>query len=155
MHDLLPKGKSQRDSSNSTPRRRRSRVASADGPDPIDIHVGARIRLRRTLMGLSQSELGKAVGLTFQQIQKYERGANRVSASMLHHLGQVLDVPVSFFFDDLPEDVKSVPSTSRDDTIGRRESLELLRHYYGIPDTVRKQVYDLVKALGREDGNVQ
>lgn len=137
------------------PRRGRSRTASQDGPDPIDIHVGARVRLRRTLMGFSQSQLGEAVGLTFQQIQKYERGANRISASMLHHLGQVLDVPVSFFFDDLPEDVKSVPSPSRDDPIGRRESLELLRHYYEIPDTVRKQIYDLVKSLGRENGNVR
>eukprot|EP01035_Chromulina_nebulosa_P063261 gene63261-86543_t len=72
-------------------------------PSPIDVHVGSRIRLRRTLMGLSQERLGEALGLTFQQVQKYERGVNRVGASRLFDLSRVLDVPISFFFDDLPE----------------------------------------------------
>ena len=67
-----------------------------EGPHPIDIHVGARLRLRRTLLGLSQEKLGEAVGITFQQLQKYERGANRISASRLYHLALVLDVPVGF-----------------------------------------------------------
>ena len=72
------------------------------GPSPVDVHVGNRIRLRRTLLQMSQEKLGDALGLTFQQVQKYERGANRVSASRLFDLGRVLEVPVSFFFDDLP-----------------------------------------------------
>ena len=133
--------------------RKRRRSATRDGPDPVDMHVGARIRLRRTLLGLSQSELGTALGLTFQQVQKYERGANRVAASTLHRLAGALDVPVSFFFDDLPDELMLPPGTNGDDTLTRRESLELLRGYYTIPDGVRKQVYDLVKSLRRDNGN--
>src|SRR5262245_8084214 len=74
--------------------------------DPVDVHVGSRVRLRRTLLGLSQERLGEAVGLTFQQIQKYERGANRIGASRMYDLAHVLDVPVSFFFEDMPEEVR-------------------------------------------------
>jgi len=72
-------------------------------PNPVDVHVGARMRLRRTLLGISQEKLGEAIGLTFQQIQKYERGTNRISASRLFDLARVLDVPISFFFDDMPD----------------------------------------------------
>ena len=75
-------------------------------PNPVDIHVGSRVRLRRTLLGLSQEKLGEAVGLTFQQIQKYERGANRIGASRLFEFSRILDVPVSFFFDDMAERAK-------------------------------------------------
>src|SRR6476620_12335762 len=70
-------------------------------PNPVDVHVGSRVRLRRTLLGMSQERLGEAIGLTFQQVQKYERGANRVGASRLFDLSRVLDVPVSFFFEDM------------------------------------------------------
>lgn len=136
----------------SPPRRGRRRVTSSEGPDPIDIHVGARMRLRRTLLGLTQGGLGKALGLTFQQIQKYERGSNRIAASTLHRLAHVLDVPVSFFFDDMPVDMAIRPSTDQEDALTRRESLELLRHYYRVPEAQRKQVYDLIKAMGRGDG---
>jgi transcriptional regulator with XRE-family HTH domain len=72
-------------------------------PNPVDVHVGARVRLRRTLLGLSQERLGEAIGLTFQQVQKYERGANRIGASRLYDLSRVLDVPVSFFFEDMDD----------------------------------------------------
>src|ERR1700682_6327022 len=75
--------------------------SKTDGPDPIDVQVGSRVRLRRNMLGLSQEKLGEAIGLTFQQIRKYERGANRMGASRLHDLSHVLDVPVSFFFDDM------------------------------------------------------
>src|SRR3546814_3329079 len=84
---------------------RRGRKPSAGrtgSPDPVDVHVGGRVRLRRTLLGMSQEKLGSALGLTFQQIQKYERGTNRIGSSRLHQLSRVLDVPVSFFFDDMP-----------------------------------------------------
>ena len=83
--------------------RSRSEPRSSAAAGPVDVHVGNRIRLRRTLLGLSQEKLGEALGLTFQQIQKYERGANRVGASRLYDLSQVLDVPIGFFFDDMQE----------------------------------------------------
>ncbi|MGE4281644.1 MAG: helix-turn-helix domain-containing protein [Magnetospirillum sp.] len=134
-------------------RSRRLRSATRDGPDAIDVHVGARIRLRRTLLGLSQGELGKALGLTFQQVQKYERGANRVAASTLYRVANTLDVPVSFFFDDLPDGPGHSLSGNSDDALSRRESLELLRGYYTLPDSIRKQVYDLVKSLRRMHGD--
>src|SRR6201990_1947648 len=76
-------------------------------PSPIDVHVGSRIRLRRTLLGMSQERLGEALGLTFQQVQKYERGSTRVVPSRLFDLSRVLDVPISFFFDDMPESLAS------------------------------------------------
>ena len=107
-------------------------------PRPIDVHVGSRIRLRRTLLGMSQERLGEALGLTFQQVQKYERGVNRVSASRLFDLSHVLDVPIGFFFDDVPDAVLS-----------RRETLELVAAYYRILDpAVRQRVLDLIKSLG-------
>src|SRR5437660_7684075 len=80
---------------------RRPGRQKGDKPNPIDTHVGSRVRLRRNMLGLSQEKLGTAIGLTFQQVQKYERGANRIGASRLHELSPVLDVPVSFFFDDM------------------------------------------------------
>src|SRR5712671_2327965 len=90
---------------------RRPGRQKGDKPSPIDIHVGSRVRLRRNMLGLSQEKLGGAIGLTFQQVQKYERGANRIGASRLHDLSQVLDVPVSFFFDDTdPVRVPAIPA---------------------------------------------
>ena len=77
----------------------------ANEPNPIDVHVGKRVRARRTLMGLSQSKLGKAIDTTFQQVQKYERGMNRISSSRLYQIAQVLDVPIPYFFDDLPAEI--------------------------------------------------
>jgi len=133
-------------------------------PSPIDVHVGTRIRLRRTLLGMSQERLGEALGLTFQQVQKYERGVNRVGASRLFDLSRVLDVPISFFFDDMPESLASSygNNTGRrgsgvseahdgfaDDALNRRETLELVRAYYRITDpAVRKRVFDLIKSMG-------
>lgn len=134
---------------------------------PIDIHVGGRIRLRRTLMGMSQERLGEALGLTFQQVQKYERGVNRVGASRLFDLSRVLDVPISFFFDDMPEPLSAIHGTHQatraaggfaeaqdgfpvpDDNMNRRETLELVRAYYRILDPAqRKRVFDLIKSMG-------
>jgi transcriptional regulator with XRE-family HTH domain len=137
-------------------------------PSPIDVHVGHRIRLRRTLMGMSQERLGEALGLTFQQVQKYERGVNRVGASRLFDLSRVLDVPISFFFDDMPDSLASnfggLPNRRTsgqadgqdafgDDTLSRRETLELVRAYYRIIDpAVRKRVFDLIKSMGPAEG---
>lgn len=132
-----------------------------EGPNPIDIHVGARLRLRRTLLGLSQEKLGEAVGITFQQLQKYERGANRISASRLFNLSQVLGVPVGFFFDDMPDPDAMATAAENDlppsstaeevDSMARRETLELVRAYYRINETaVRRRAFDLIKALAGE-----
>ncbi len=131
-------------------------------PNPVDRHVGLRIRLRRKELGISQERLAESIGLTFQQVQKYERGANRVGASRLFDLSRVLDVPVSFFFDDMDFRVAAAspaliagldaePQTAGLDVMAKRETLELVRAYYRIanPD-VRRRVYDLAKALGGE-----
>jgi transcriptional regulator with XRE-family HTH domain len=135
-------------------------------PSPIDVHVGSRIRLRRTLLGMSQERLGDALGLTFQQVQKYERGANRVGASRLFDLSRVLDVPVSFFFDDLPAPYAAAGARSSsqqvggfaesqdgfggaDDLFTRKETIDLVRAYYRISELpVRKRVLDLIKSMG-------
>jgi transcriptional regulator with XRE-family HTH domain len=139
----------------------RRRRRKSDKPNPIDVHVGSRLRLRRTLLGMSQERLGEAIGLTFQQVQKYERGANRVGASRLYDLSRVLDVPVSFFFDDInPEtaaaargepgedDDDATPRRHDPDPMMRRETLELVRAYYRIPDPqIRRRLFDLTKAI--------
>lgn len=128
-------------------------------PNPIDVHVGSRVRLRRTLLGMSQEKLGEALSLTFQQIQKYERGANRIGSSRLFQLANVLDVPVSFFFDDMPDAVAGnlPPGLSESSTpkfeqekLSRRETLELVRAYYRVADpAVRKRIFELVKAVAK------
>lgn len=125
-------------------------------PNPVDVHVGSRVRLRRTLLGLSQEKLGEAIGLTFQQVQKYERGANRIGASRLFDLSRVLDVPVSFFFDDMPGENVSVDESDlaspdmgfEADPMAKRETLELVRAYYRISEpAVRKRLFELTKAV--------
>jgi len=137
------------------------KVEKEHRPSPIDVHVGSRVRLRRTLLGMSQERLGEALGLTFQQVQKYERGVNRIGASRLFDLSRVLDVPISFFFDDLPSSVGGSQGFANrvagfaeaqegfgDDTLHRRETLELVRAYYRIQDpAVRRRVFDLIKTL--------
>ncbi len=144
----------------------------ASTPNPIDVHVGRRLRLRRTLLGMSQERLAELLGLTFQQVQKYERGVNRIGSSRLYELGQILNVPVSFFFDDLPEDQPAAGSVStglaeeaamfeheKDDdglALDKRETLELVRAYYRIRDpALRKRLFDLTKALANLDTEVQ
>ena len=126
-------------------------------PDPVDIHVGARVRLRRTLLGMSQEKLGNALGLTFQQVQKYERGANRIGSSRLFQLSKILDVPVSFFFDEMTTDTTKKADGMAEgnrqvfevDKLSRRETLELVRAYYKITDpSVRKKIFEMVKAVG-------
>jgi transcriptional regulator with XRE-family HTH domain len=146
---------------NQKPAGGRRRRRKSDKPNPIDVHVGSRVRLRRTLLGMSQEKLGEAIGLTFQQVQKYERGANRVGASRLYDLSRVLDVPVSFFFDDISTEVAAaaagepVPGGAaaiagryEPDPMMRRETLELVRAYYRIPDgQIRRRLFDLTKAI--------
>ena len=128
-------------------------------PNPVDMHVGARVRLRRTLLGLSQEKLGEAIGLTFQQVQKYERGANRIGASRLYDLSKVLDVKVSYFFEDMsdqiaarsPRQIRGMvqeEDSYEPDPMAKRETLELVRAYYKINDPrVRKRLFDMTRAL--------
>jgi len=134
------------------------RTVAKYGPNPIDVHVGGRVRLRRTLLGMSQERLGDALGLTFQQVQKYERGANRIGSSRLFHLSQILDVPVSFFFDDMPPvDPDALPGLGeqkqaefKPDPLVKRETLELVRAYYKITDPgARKRLFELTKAIAK------
>jgi transcriptional regulator with XRE-family HTH domain len=123
---------------------------------PIDVQVGWRLRQRRTLLGMTQMSFGKAVGLTFQQIQKYERGGNRVSASKLYEFARVLDVSVSYFFDAMPAEAMrfkgrhGTPSKGRPkDPLMKREALELVRAYYKIGNTaVRKAIVNAIRSLG-------
>jgi transcriptional regulator with XRE-family HTH domain len=137
------------------PPQRRGR-ARIETPNPIDVLVGTRLRLRRNMLGLSQERLGDAIGLTFQQVQKYEHGANRIGASRLHELSQVLNVPVSFFFDDTdPVRAPAIcgftePSveTFELDPLRKQEMIELVGAYLAIENaTVRQRFRNLVKAL--------
>jgi len=127
----------------------------AQVPNPVDVHVGKRLRQRRTLLGMSQEKLGELLGLTFQQVQKYERGTNRIGSSRLFRLACVLEVPVAYFFEGLQEDGTApgglaVPpaSSAESNQMDRRETLELVRAYYRIDDqNVRRRVFDLAKSL--------
>ncbi|WP_026868894.1 helix-turn-helix domain-containing protein [Inquilinus limosus] len=134
-------------------RQRRRKTITEDGPDPVDVHVGARLRQRRTLLGMSQEKLAAAFGVSFQQIQKYERGANRVSASRLHQLTRILNVPVGYFFEgmaDAPQNGGgSAHPVTDTEMVASRETLELVRAYYRIEDpTVRRRLVDLLRSLG-------
>ncbi len=134
------------------------------GYHPIDVYVGNRMRQRRSLLGMSQAALGKAVGLTFQQVQKYERGANRLGASRLFEFATVLDVPVTYFFDELPVGAvhARMPKNSAArvgamharpdlDMLSQRETLALVRAYYDVrPDALRRRLFDLVRGIARD-----
>ncbi|ODR95560.1 Cro/Cl family transcriptional regulator [Methyloceanibacter stevinii] len=131
-------------------------------PNPIDAHVGSRVRLRRMLLGMSQERLGDSMGLTFQQVQKYEKGANRIGASRLYHISKILGVPVGFFFEEAPniEENAATPGMAEPeseafilDFLNTREGLELNRAFTKIPDPkVRKSIVDLVRALSEPKG---
>ena len=119
-------------------------------PNPIDVHVGARIRMRRLLLGMNQETLANALGLTFQQVQKYEGGANRVSASRLSAMADILGVPISYFFGDLrPDDADLSPEDRQwREYLQRPETIEFIRLYYAIPDPkVRRQFLEMAKTV--------
>lgn len=129
-------------------------------PDPIDVHVGSRVRLRRTLLGLSQERLGEALGLTFQQVQKYERGSNRIGASRLVRIADILDTAPEWFFDEMPEEILGYGAKGMreegavyqaDRTMLRRETLEFVRNFSGITDEdVRHHLEGLIISLGQD-----
>lgn len=145
-------------------RGRKARSALGGSANPVDIHVGGRVRMRRLHLDMSQKTLARDLGLTFQQVQKYECGSNRISASRLFDLTRILDVPVSFFFDDMPEKLdssdrrrevkmRSFKAGAQDlgDPMAQRETLELMKAYYSIEDVaVRRRVYEIIKALAQD-----
>src|ERR1700722_12933961 len=119
-------------------------------PNPIDIHVGKRIRMRRLLLNMNQETLANALGLTFQQVQKYEGGANRVSASRLKHMSEILEVPIEYFFGDLSDGAQQTAEEQEwRERMERPETIELIRLYYAIADpAVRQSFLDLIKSVG-------
>ncbi len=131
-------------------------------PHPVDIHVGRRLRLKRTFLGLSQESVGKQIGVTFQQIQKYERGINRMGASRLYDFAKALGVQVSYFFegfgDYVMEDGAALGAAEPNapgfehEQVNNRETLEVMRAYYKIKNpALRKRVVELIKAMSAED----
>ncbi|MFD2739074.1 helix-turn-helix domain-containing protein [Sulfitobacter aestuarii] len=114
----------------------------------VDIHVGKRIRQRRWLTGMTQQRLAEMVGIKFQQIQKYETGANRVSASRLWDIADALEVPVAFFFEGLKED-GAAPSDNSvpDDLLSDKEAMDLVRSYYAMPENQRRRLFELARVL--------
>lgn len=135
---------------------------SSENPDSIDVHVGSRVRLRRSVLGLSQENIAEALGLTFQQVQKYERGMNRISASRLYQLGQLLDVPTNFFFDGfnekVPRQAYGFSDTKQEDfswleadggdLMERKETIDLVRTYYQVQDeATRRSFVKMLKTL--------
>ncbi len=133
-------------------------MASAKKPNPIDIHVGGRVRLRRMMLGMSQERLGEQLGITFQQIQKYEKGTNRIGASRLQNIASVLSVPVGFFFDGAPGQGTNGAADSKSgsyvvDFLSSSEGLQLNRAFVRISDSkVRRRIVDLVRALAGDGG---
>jgi transcriptional regulator with XRE-family HTH domain len=135
-------------------------MASKKQPNPIDVHVGSRVRLRRMMLSMSQEKLGESLGITFQQIQKYEKGTNRIGASRLQHIARVLSVPVSYFFEDAPGQLEGdtaagLAETSASfvvDFLSSTEGLQLNRAFIRIKDPkVRRRIIDLVRALAGDE----
>ena len=125
----------------------------------VDAHVGGRVCIRRTLLGLNQTQVGEALGISFQQVQKNENGSNRIGASRLYHLSKILDVPVSYFYEDMPEELGEAPQPAKRpsreererDIMQKRETLELVRAYYRIEDAeVRQRLRETVRELAGE-----
>lgn len=127
----------------------------AEHPDPVDIHVGQQVRKRRNALSLSQEKLGKALGLTFQQVQKYERGVNRIGSSRLYQLSQILDVDIPFFFEGYDEPEPQAFSQVAEDgaqfehaMLQSPETIDLVRAYYRVKDpALRRKVFDLIRAM--------
>ncbi len=129
--------------------------------DPIDTHVGQRLRLRRTMTGMSQERLGDAIGVSFQMVQKYERGDCRVGASRLMKIASALGVQVAFFFEGFTGAVPAgltvaeEKNTLDDKVLHTKETIDLLKAYYSLPDVVRKHVLGMIKGLDKDQGDKQ
>lgn len=133
-------------------------MANKKQPNPIDIHVGSRVRMRRMMLGMSQEKLGESLGITFQQIQKYEKGTNRIGASRLQHISTVLSVPVSFFFEDAPGTpadaagmAESKPATYYTEFLSTSEGIQLNKAFVRIKDAkLRRRIIEMIRAAAGE-----
>ncbi len=123
-------------------RRRRSYIVGESGPRPVDVHVGGRVSARRTLIGMNQTELGKRVGLTFQQIQKYENGMNRIAASRLWQFSLILGQPISWFFEGIGKQKRK-----GEDFLAKRETLQLVRYLLACDRDVQKHLAAMINAV--------
>ena len=151
------------DQAEETKKKRTTSVRTRGGPEAVDVYVGSRVRQRRTMLGMSQEKLGEALGLTFQQVQKYERGANRIGASRLHYISEALDVTVDYFFEGMSPsftrkrgktDLVEAKAEYEGDLMAKRETLALVRYYYKIIDPkVRRRVFELTKQLGNSSAD--
>ncbi len=120
---------------------------------PVDVHVGKRVRHRRWMVGMTQQQLAGKVGIKFQQIQKYETGMNRISASRLWDIAEALDVPVSFFFEGINDEADTAVREKEGvpgDILADKEALELIRSYYQIPELQRRRLFDLARAISQD-----
>ena len=134
-------------------------LKKTSGPHPIDVHVGSRVRLRRLMLGMSQDKLGEALGLTFQQVQKYEKGINRIGASRVFQLSEVLSVPIQFFYDDFerigepaPGLAEADPGDGFMDLLSSPEGVQLCRYFSEIKDPkVKKKVLELVRSIAENE----
>ncbi|MEM8936751.1 MAG: helix-turn-helix transcriptional regulator [Pseudomonadota bacterium] len=143
---------------------RRKPSRTKGGPHPIDAHVGARVKFRRMILGMSQEKIAKELGLTFQQIQKYEKGVNRIGAGRLYELSRLLDVPVQFFYDDYDTPIAAAPGMAEDDAdedpllslVSSPEGIALCRAFSTIKDpNVRRRVIELVQSIAENEANRQ
>jgi transcriptional regulator with XRE-family HTH domain len=142
-------------------RRKKMSIVAKKAPNPIDKHVGSRVRMRRMMLGMSQEKLGDALGLTFQQVQKYEKGTNRIGASRLQQISNILQVPVAFFFEGAPHlpgtpgtiGMEDAPSTAYvSDFLATSDGLSLTKAFMRIPDAkLRRRIVDLVQQIAGED----
>ena len=142
-----------------------NKIMAKKAPNPIDKHVGSRVRMRRMMLGMSQEKLGDALGLTFQQVQKYEKGTNRIGASRLQQISQILQVPVAFFFEGaphlaggpVPEGIEHAPSPAYvSDFLATSDGLSLTKAFMRIPDAkLRRRIVDLVQQIAGEEGESQ
>ncbi len=117
---------------------------------PVDVHVGKRVRHRRWMVGMTQQQLAGKVGIKFQQIQKYETGMNRISASRLWDIAEALQVPVSFFFEGIDENIDEAQEKGNavpGDILGDKEALELVRSYYAMPENQRRRLFELARVM--------
>lgn len=155
-------GKTKQDNTMKQSNRESKQEATESGSHPVDVYVGRRLRLKRTIMGMSQEALGKATGVTFQQIQKYERGMNRMGASRLYHFAKLLSVSVSYFFEGYGEEdlvsesgaygvAEPEMTAFNHEDVSSRETMDIMRAYYKIKNpSVRKKIADLVKAVAED-----
>ena len=142
----------------------KQKAAKSENPHPVDIHVGSRVKLRRMALGVSQDTLGKSMGLTFQQIQKYERGTNRISAGRLFQFSKILEVPINYFYDNIDgaeqpvaesfgfADNEQAPFGEEEDLMQKKETFELVRTYYSVrSEEKRKSILKFINSMADDD----